>query len=93
MRLVSGGTGQGGLRQAAVLAPDPQRRLGVDEPVGDMHGNEFLGADIDPGPNGERRLDVDEVLLHSAQMMVCGPGDGYGVAHGHSLWALPRLAT
>ena len=53
-----GGAGKRRLRQAAVFAPDPERRIAVDQPIGDRLRKEFLGPSVDSLLNSERGLEV-----------------------------------
>ena len=73
-----GGAGQAGLRKAAVLAPDPQRRLAVDQPVGYRLGNEFLGPSVDSRLHGQRGPNVGQILLDGAQALVLSLRNRHG---------------
>ena len=70
-----GRPGQGRLRRPAVLAPDADRRFPVDQPAGDVPGNQFLNTGIDLRLYGEAGLEVRQVLLHCEQAFVLHLGD------------------
>ena len=77
-----GGAGQGGLRKAPVLAPDPQRRLAVDQPADHRLRKELLLPGVDSRLNSERGLNVGQILLDAAQALILGLRDRHGVSHG-----------
>ena len=77
-----GGAGKRGLRQAAVFAPDPERRLTVDQPIGDRLREELLGPSIDSLLNSERGLEVGQIVFDAAQAPVLGFRDRHGFGHG-----------
>ncbi len=47
-----GGAGKSRLRQAAVFAPDTERRLAIDQPIGDRRRKELLGPSGDEAGGG-----------------------------------------
>ena len=65
-----------------MLAPYPQRRLAVDQPVGHRLRKELLLPSVDSRLHGECGLNVGQILLDGAQALVLGLRNRHGVSHG-----------